>query len=202
MTDANRLKWKVIEAVSEFLKEHHSEEAEELEEKFNQQYDSLLQQHESENSSASASLNHLIKEFKPALSTILEPGVSFDRLVGLVSPILNAALSSAEHQKLKASLKAQESTKPRAAPKGIIVPKYDSSENLELLSVGIDIGSSTSHLVFSRLSLNRERSFLNPTNRFMLIDREIIYESEIIFTPLLDRYTIDIESIINFCEEW
>ncbi|MHA2071275.1 MAG: ethanolamine ammonia-lyase reactivating factor EutA, partial [Candidatus Thorarchaeota archaeon] len=97
--------------------------------------------------------------------------------------------------------KSQESIKPRSEPKGFVVPKYDSSENLELLSVGIDIGSSTSHLVFSRLSLNRERSFLNPTNRFMLVGREIIYESEIIFTPLLDRYTIDIESIIKFCEE-
>jgi ethanolamine utilization protein EutA len=35
----------------------------------------------------------------------------------------------------------------------------------------------------------------------MLVDREIIYESDIIFTPLLDRFTIDIESIIDFCEE-
>nr|KXH73931.1 MAG: hypothetical protein AM324_06200 [Candidatus Thorarchaeota archaeon SMTZ1-83] len=201
MTDANRLKWQVIETVSEFLKEHNSEEAEILEKRFTQEYDSLLQQHGSEDSSDILGIHLLIKEFKLALSTILEPGASFDRLVGLVSPLLNAALSTAEHQKLRASLKAQEPAKPRPAPKGIVVPKYDSSENLELLSVGIDIGSSTSHLVFSRLTLNRERSFLNPTNRFMLVDREIIYESEIIFTPLVDRYTIDIESIIRFCEE-
>ena len=201
MTDANRLKWQVIETVSEFLKEHHSEEAEILEKRFTQEYDSLLQQHGSEDSSDILGIHLLIKEFKLALSTILEPGASFDRLVGLVSPLLNAALSTAEHQKLRASLKAQGPAKPRPAPKGIVVPKYGSSENLELLSVGIDIGSSTSHLVFSRLTLNRERSFLNPTNRFMLVDREIIYESEIIFTPLVDRYTIDIESIIRFCEE-
>ena len=201
MTDANRLKWQVIETVSEFLKEHNSEEAEILEKRFTQEYDSLLQQHGSEDSSDILGIHLLIKEFKLALSTILEPGASFDRLVGLVSPLLNAALSTAEHQKLRASLKAQGPAKPRPAPKGIVVPKYDSSENLELLSVGIDIGSSTSHLVFSRLTLNRERSFLNPTNRFMLVDREIIYESEIIFTPLVDRYTIDIESIIRFCEE-
>ncbi len=201
MADAIRLKWQIIEAVSDFLKDHYGEEAEDIEERFTQQYDSLLQLHESEDTSDIAGIHLLIKEFKPALSSVLEPGEKFDRLMALVGPILNAALSCAEHQKLKVTLESQESGKPRSAPKGIIVPKYDSSENLELLSVGIDIGSSTSHLVFSRLSLNRERSFLNPTNRFILDDREIIYESEIIFTPLIDRYTIDIEAIIKFCEE-
>ncbi|MFX1262200.1 MAG: ethanolamine ammonia-lyase reactivating factor EutA [Promethearchaeota archaeon] len=199
--DANRLRWKIIETVSDFLKEHFDVEAKELEEKFTQQYESLIQQNEPRETTDIAGLHLLIKQFRAALSTILEPGANFDRLMGLVSPILNSALSSAEHHKLKETLKAQEAAKPRPAPKGILVPKYDSSENLELLSVGIDIGSSTSHLVFSRLHLNRERSFLNPTNRFMLTDREIIYESEIIFTPLLDRFTIDIESIIEFCEE-
>ncbi len=201
MTDANRLKWQIVETVSDFFIAHFGGEAEGLKEIFIEQYDSLLQQHGSETSSDISGIHLLIKEFKPALSTILEPGASFDRLVGLVSPILNAALSSAEQQKIQASLKAQESAKPQSAPKGVVIPKYDSSESLKLLSVGIDIGSSTSHLVFSKLSLSRERSFLNPTNRFMLVDREIIYESEIIFTPLLDRYTIDIESIIKFCEE-
>ncbi|MFW9967592.1 MAG: ethanolamine ammonia-lyase reactivating factor EutA [Candidatus Thorarchaeota archaeon] len=200
MADANRLKWRIIETVSEFLKEYHSEEAEELEERFTQQYESLMQQHESESTSDISSLHLLIKEFKPALSTILESGPSFDRMVGLVSPILNAALSSAEHEKFKASLKTLESTKSRSDPRSRVYPLYDSSESLNLLSVGIDIGSSTSHLVFSQLTLNRERSFLNPTNRFILVDREIIYESDIIFTPLVDRYTIDIESIIKFCE--
>ncbi|NOR39174.1 MAG: hypothetical protein GQ580_06270, partial [Candidatus Thorarchaeota archaeon] len=57
-------------------------------------------------------------------------------------------------------------------------------EYLKVLSVGIDIGSSTSHLVFSRLTLKRETGFLNMTNRFNLVNREIIYEGTIIFTPL------------------
>jgi len=38
------------------------------------------------------------------------------------------------------------------------------------------------------------------SNRFILINREIIYEGNIIFTPLIDRYTIDIEAIIEFCK--
>ncbi len=73
-------------------------------------------------------------------------------------------------------------------------------EYMRLLSVGIDVGSSTSHLVFSRLTLQRERSFFNMTNRFNLISREIIYEGNIMITPLLDKENIDIESVIDFCK--
>ena len=39
------------------------------------------------------------------------------------------------------------------------------------------------------------------SNRFILVNREIIYEGNIIFTPLVDRSTIDIEAVIKFCEE-
>jgi ethanolamine utilization protein EutA len=74
-------------------------------------------------------------------------------------------------------------------------------EYLKVLSVGIDIGSSTSHLIFSRLTLKRETSLFNITRRFNLVDREIIYESSIIFTPLIDRYSIDVEAVIEFCKE-
>jgi len=77
----------------------------------------------------------------------------------------------------------------------------DKVEYMKVLSVGIDVGSSTSHLIFSRLTLRREISFLNMSNRFYLVNREIIYESPIIFTPLIDRYTIDVEAIVEFCEE-
>ncbi|MFX1454352.1 MAG: ethanolamine ammonia-lyase reactivating factor EutA [Promethearchaeota archaeon] len=75
------------------------------------------------------------------------------------------------------------------------------TEYLKILSVGIDIGSSTSHLVFSRLTLKRETSFFNMSNRFILINREIVYEGNIIFTPLIDRFNIDIEKIIEFCKK-
>lgn len=77
----------------------------------------------------------------------------------------------------------------------------DNVEYMKVLSVGIDIGSSTSHLIFSRLTLKRETSLFNITNRFNLVNREIIYESSIIFTPLIDRYNIDIEKVIEFCED-
>ncbi len=86
----------------------------------------------------------------------------------------------------------------------LLMGHLDSTESnveyLKILSVGIDIGSSTSHLVFSRLTLKRETSVFNITNRFNLVNREIIYEGNIIFTPLIDKQTIDIEKIIEFCE--
>ena len=39
------------------------------------------------------------------------------------------------------------------------------------------------------------------SGRFNLVDREILYEGNILFTPLIDRYTIDIEAVIDFCKE-
>lgn len=199
--DVNKLKWQILEIVQKFFEKHFSKNAPDLEERFTRQYDSLLQQYESENPSERSRVHHLIKEFKPALSSVIGPGENFDRLLGEVSPVLNAALSRAEQSNIQASIRTQESAKPRSKPKERVYASYDQPENLNLVSVGIDIGSSTSHLVFSRLALKRERSFLNPSSRFILTDRELIYESEIIFTPLLNRTTIDIEAIVEFCKE-
>ncbi|MHA1929268.1 MAG: hypothetical protein ACTSV2_11900, partial [Candidatus Thorarchaeota archaeon] len=42
-------------------------------------------------------------------------------------------------------------------------------EYMKMLSVGIDIGSSTSHLIFSQLTLKREVGFFNMTNRFVMV---------------------------------
>ncbi|MHA1242466.1 MAG: ethanolamine ammonia-lyase reactivating factor EutA, partial [Promethearchaeota archaeon] len=84
---------------------------------------------------------------------------------------------------------------------GHIDSKEANVEYLDVTSVGIDIGSSTSHLVFSKLTLKRETSFFNMSNRFILVNREILYEGNIIFTPLIDRFNIDIEKVIEFCKK-
>jgi ethanolamine utilization protein EutA len=70
---------------------------------------------------------------------------------------------------------------------------------IELLSVGVDVGSSTSHLAFSKLVL--ERDHLSPTRRFEIRSRDILYEGTIIDTPLLNRDTIDIENLVAFFRE-
>ncbi len=70
---------------------------------------------------------------------------------------------------------------------------------IELLSVGIDVGSSTSHLVFSNLTLIKDE--LSPTRRFQIEERKMVYEGKIIHTPLLDDNTIDINSLTTFLKE-
>lgn len=62
-------------------------------------------------------------------------------------------------------------------------------EQIELRSVGIDIGSSTSHLTFSRLVLRRMGIALS--SRYQVVEREIIYQSPILLTPYQDPVTID-----------
>ncbi|MHA2366546.1 MAG: ethanolamine ammonia-lyase reactivating factor EutA [Candidatus Hodarchaeales archaeon] len=79
--------------------------------------------------------------------------------------------------------------------------EYSSADFINVTSVGIDIGSSTSHLIFSKLMLMREVGFLNMTGRYLLVSRKILFESDIINTPLLNETTIDIESIISFIEK-
>jgi len=70
---------------------------------------------------------------------------------------------------------------------------------IEILSVGVDVGSSTSHLVFSNLLLKRDQRSI--TRRFNIAERNIIYEGRIIHTPLLDDKTIDIKRLTKFFKE-
>lgn len=60
----------------------------------------------------------------------------------------------------------------------------------ELISVGIDIGTSTTQLVFSKLTIqNTVAEFKVP--RINITDKEIIYRSDIYFTPLISNKEID-----------
>jgi ethanolamine utilization protein EutA len=58
------------------------------------------------------------------------------------------------------------------------------------------VGSSTSHLVFSKLLLEKDER--SPTRRFKIRQRQIIYEGRIIHTPILDNKTIDIDKLTEF----
>ncbi len=67
----------------------------------------------------------------------------------------------------------------------------------QLLSVGIDLGTTTSQLVFSTLTLvDVARSGQIP--RINITDRKVVYQSEIVFTPLLDAETIDVARVVEF----
>ena len=70
---------------------------------------------------------------------------------------------------------------------------------IEILSVGVDVGSSTSHLVFSKLVLIKDEH--SATQRFNIEERDITYEGRIINTPFLDDNTIDIKRLTDFFKE-
>jgi len=67
---------------------------------------------------------------------------------------------------------------------------------IEILSVGVDVGSATSHLVFSNILLKRDE--LSDSRRFLIQERNVIYEGGIITTPLLDNDRIDIHTLTDF----
>ena len=68
-------------------------------------------------------------------------------------------------------------------------------EELRLTSVGVDIGSSTSHLVFSRLELQLEGT------RYRVTKREVLNESDILLTPYVDDTRIDVEALETFINQ-
>jgi ethanolamine utilization protein EutA len=65
-------------------------------------------------------------------------------------------------------------------------------DEIRLLSVGVDIGSATSHLVFSRLVMER------LDNRYIVASREIVYQSDILLTPYASLDTIDADALGAF----
>ncbi|MHA2502079.1 MAG: ethanolamine ammonia-lyase reactivating factor EutA [Candidatus Kariarchaeaceae archaeon] len=69
-------------------------------------------------------------------------------------------------------------------------------DEIRLTSVGVDVGSSTSHLIFSELLLRRDEK--SASRRFYVDERRILYESEIIDTPLIDPTTINVNELIEF----
>ena len=60
----------------------------------------------------------------------------------------------------------------------------------EILSAGIDIGTSTTQLVFSRMLLQNTGGF-GKIPQIKVISKEVIYRSQVYFTPLLSREEID-----------
>ena len=67
-------------------------------------------------------------------------------------------------------------------------------EEIELLSVGVDIGSSTSHLVFSRVLMERVGA------RYIVAQRETLHEAPIQLTPYTNGEDIDAEALGRFVE--
>ena len=70
----------------------------------------------------------------------------------------------------------------------------EGEDEIRLVSVGVDIGSSTSHLVFSRIVLER------LDNRYIVSEREIVHESEVLLTPYAPDMSIDAGALRVFVD--
>jgi len=77
-----------------------------------------------------------------------------------------------------------------------IVTDIEGLEMFSLKSVGIDIGSSTSHLIFSQITLRREGASLS--GRFKVTNREVLYRSPIMLTPYVSATKIDTDKVNAF----
>jgi ethanolamine utilization protein EutA len=68
------------------------------------------------------------------------------------------------------------------------------ADSRDLLSVGVDVGTTTTQIVFSRLNL-QDVSRPGQIPRINITDRKVIYQSPIVFTPLIDAETIDADKL-------
>ncbi len=68
-------------------------------------------------------------------------------------------------------------------------------DEIVLVSVGVDIGSATSHLVFSRLRLERLDS------RYVVAQREVVFESAVLLTPYAADGSIDAGALRTFVDQ-
>src|ERR1044072_5442731 len=68
----------------------------------------------------------------------------------------------------------------------------EGEDEVVVLSVGVDIGSSTSHLVFSRIVLERSDS------RYLVSERETFYQSDILLTPYAAEDEVHAEALGAF----
>ncbi len=81
------------------------------------------------------------------------------------------------------------------------IPKNDFyyADNIELTTVGIDIGSSTSHLMFSKLHLQRLGQYLS--SRYVVVERKVLHRSPILLTPYTPEYTINGAALQQFVSQ-
>lgn len=68
------------------------------------------------------------------------------------------------------------------------------ADSRDLLSVGVDVGTTTTQIIFSRLNL-QDVSRPGQIPRINITDRKVIYQSPIVFTPLKDFETIDADKL-------
>lgn len=70
----------------------------------------------------------------------------------------------------------------------------------EILSVGIDIGTSTTQVIFSKLMMENTASYFSVP-RVSIVDKQLVFQSRIHTTPLVDRVMLDGDKIQQIVAE-
>lgn len=63
-----------------------------------------------------------------------------------------------------------------------------------ILSVGIDVGTSTTQIVFSRLAMDNSAGYFSVP-KVSIVDKEVVYKSEVYLTPLKTDVLIDADAL-------
>ncbi len=85
-----------------------------------------------------------------------------------------------------------------AAERAAIARSIWDQDNVAFTTVGIDIGSSTSHLLFAMVALQRQSQGLS--SRFVVVGRDIAWRSPILLTPFLPDGTIGAGELGEFIQ--
>lgn len=78
---------------------------------------------------------------------------------------------------------------------GAVTRELGMENEFELVTAGIDIGSATSHLLFSKILMRKVGT------RYMVADRALLHQSPILLTPYLRGEIIDGRRLAAFVEE-
>jgi len=84
------------------------------------------------------------------------------------------------------------------AERAAIARSIWAQDNLAFTTVGIDIGSSTSHLLFAKVALQRQAQ--GHSSRFVVIGRDIVWRSPILLTPFRSDGLIDAAVLGDFID--
>lgn len=73
-------------------------------------------------------------------------------------------------------------------------------DNKTMLSVGIDIGTSTSQVIFSQLTVENTAGYFSVPS-ISIIDKKVVYQSPIYRTPMIDASLIDGDTLEQIIEK-
>ena len=112
----------IIQLVKYILSKQDPTNAEGMGEKFVEKWDKLCKQHESEDKTNLTQFYRRIMEFKPALTSIIDPGELFDTICDTVITSFNVVLNRIRSQ--------VNEDRPRIRTKGAILPGTNNSLTL------------------------------------------------------------------------